>query len=97
MTAPDEHRAVPGRGTGGGRIACSCGQWRSEPGDGLSNERAAHRAHCAEMSAAIPPRKPTVIERLTEPTPLVLPRWIWYLIAVGILLRAFNTIHGWLS
>lgn len=94
MTERSEHRAVPNRGTGGGRIACSCGQWRSEPGDGLSNERAAHRAHCAEMAEAV---RPTVLERLVQPVPLHLPRWIWYLIAAGLGLTAFNAVYGWLS
>ncbi|MEU8136079.1 hypothetical protein [Streptodolium elevatio] len=92
MTKQPEHRAMPNRGTGGGRIACSCGQWRSEYGDALSNERAAHRAHCAEMAAAV---KPTVLERLAEPVPLHLSRGLWYLIAAGLALSAFNTVCGW--
>lgn len=49
MTEQSEHRAEIWRGADGARIACTCKQWRAEPGDGLSNQRAAHRDHRAAM------------------------------------------------
>lgn len=59
-----KHLAEVWRGGDGARIACSCKQWRAEPGDGLGNQRAAHRQHRVDMGETVQPLAPTKAERL---------------------------------